>query len=242
VSAGGEPLTEFAHIAEPRYVVSLCDLTGNFVRPWVEAGYHAILVDPQHGLTTTEGRVTRLAATVDEALIELGRLVRFGQIAFVAGWPPCTQLARSGARWWPEKRQADPMFQARAIAVAEQCRTFAQVSGARWLIENPAGALSSVFGKADNTFHPWHFTAVEPADNYTKLTCLWTGGGFRMPPRQVNPSLGAPDNRIHFAAPGEERANIRSATPMGFARAVFQVNADRELVGVRSSPGQEVGE
>ena len=37
-------------------VVSLCDLTGKFVEPWVEAGYDAVLVDPQHptGVTTEE--------------------------------------------------------------------------------------------------------------------------------------------------------------------------------------------
>lgn len=34
-----------------------------------------------------------------------------------------------------------------------------------------------------------------------------------------------PDNRIHDAPPGEDRANFRSATPMGFARAVFGANA-----------------
>ena len=30
-------------------VVSLCDLTGHMVQPWVDAGYHAVLIDPQHG-------------------------------------------------------------------------------------------------------------------------------------------------------------------------------------------------
>lgn len=34
-----------------------------------------------------------------------------------------------------------------------------------------------------------------------------------------------PDDRIHKAAPTVDRADIRSATPMGFARAVFQANA-----------------
>ena len=29
-------------------VISLCDLTGAMVQPWVESGYDAILVDPQH--------------------------------------------------------------------------------------------------------------------------------------------------------------------------------------------------
>lgn len=224
-----------------RYVVSLCDLTGNFVTPWVDAGYHAVLVDPQHGMTHTEGRVTRLALTVGEALVSLGDLIRSGQIAFVAGWPPCTELARSGARWWPEKRRADPMFQARAVAVAEQCRTFALLSGSPWLVENPSGALSSVFGKPDHTFHPWWFTALEPTDNYTKLTCLWTGGGFRMPGRNIDPTLGEPDNRIHATAPGPKRANIRSATPMGFARAVFEANAPQPA-GIASPPASTTPE
>lgn len=34
-----------------------------------------------------------------------------------------------------------------------------------------------------------------------------------------------PDNRIHECPPGDDRANIRSATPLGFAKAVFLSNA-----------------
>lgn len=33
-----------------------------------------------------------------------------------------------------------------------------------------------------------------------------------------------PDDRIHKAPPSDERADFRSATPMGFARAVFAAN------------------
>jgi hypothetical protein len=33
-----------------------------------------------------------------------------------------------------------------------------------------------------------------------------------------------PDDRIHKAAPGPDRANFRSATPLGFAKAVFACN------------------
>lgn len=209
-------------------VVSLCDLTGNFTRPWVEAGYEAVLVDPQHGFSSSDGRVTNLAMTVEEAIPALSNLI--GRIAFVAAFPPCTDLAGSGARWWAAKYAADPLFQARAVAVAEQCRTFARVSGAPWFVENPASALSRIFGKADHTFHPCDYTAHEPADNYTKKTCLWTGGGFVMPPAARDLDLGAPDDRIHKAPPGPARANFRSATPMGFARAVFAANAHRQEV------------
>ena len=65
---------------------------------------------------------------------------------------------------------------------------------------------------------------MEPNDNYTKKTCLWTGGGFVMPEPCPNKSLGSPDDRIHKAPPGPDRENFRSATPMGFAKAVFQSN------------------
>tara|TARA_R110000822_G_scaffold298623_1_gene421452 strand:- start:328 stop:486 length:159 start_codon:yes stop_codon:yes gene_type:complete len=36
--------------------------------------------------------------------------------------------------------------------------------------------------------------------------------------------LPEPDDRIHKAAPGPDRADFRSATPLGFARAVFATN------------------
>jgi hypothetical protein len=210
-------------------VVSLCDLTGNMTAPWVAAGYRAVLVDPQHGTTRQEGPVLKLAGTVEDAMPYLGELIRDGAVAMVFGFPPCTDMAVSGARWFAAKRERDPMFQAKAVMVAEQCRTLGRLSGAPWMVENPVSVLASAFGKPQHTFHPADFTAWEPADNYTKKTCLWVGGGFTMPQPARDATLGKPDNRIHFASPGPERANFRSATPMGFARAVFDANARAEL-------------
>ena len=211
-------------MTQPRnIVVSLCDLSGNFTAPWVEAGYEAVLVDPQHGITHVDGAVTKVAATVLEAIPLLADLLP--RIAFVAGWPPCTDMAVSGARWFNAKREADPAFYGKAISVAEQCRMVGMLSGAPWFVENPVSTLAGTFGKPDHYFHPWQYTAFEAEDSYTKKTCLWTGGGFVMPPAAIDPSMGEPDNRIHMAAPGPERMNFRSATPMGFARAVFAANA-----------------
>ncbi len=211
-------------------VVSLCDLTGNMVRPWVDAGYHAVLVDPQHEMTRWDAydSVYRIAGTVEEAMPHVARLIERRQIAAVFAFPPCTQLAGSGARWWKAKHAADFMFQAKAVAVAEQCRTIGRLSGAPWMVENPVGALSRVFGKPSHTFDPSDYTAWEPADNYTKRTCLWVGGGFLMPQPARDGSHGRPDDRIHNAPPGPERENFRSATPMGFARAVFDANGRQE--------------
>jgi len=206
-------------------VISLCDLTGHMVQPWVDAGFNAILVDPQHGTTRWEGRTLKIAETVEGA-IESGLLARWGYgPAAVFAFPPCTDMAVSGARWFAAKRAADPMFQAKAVAVAEQCRTIGRLSGAPWFVENPVSVLSRVFGPATHSFHPCDYTALEPADNYTKRTQLWAGGGFVMPEPQRDPSLGPPDDRIHKAPPGPDRENFRSATPLGFARAVFAANA-----------------
>lgn len=203
-------------------VLSLCDLTGNFVKPWTDAGYEAVLVDPQHGITHVAGAVTKVAATVLEAMPLIAELLP--RLAFVAGFPPCTDMAVSGARWFESKRLADPAFYGKAVAVAEQCRTIGLLSGAPFFVENPVSTLAGTFGKPDHHFHPWWFTQIEPDDNYTKRTNLWTGNGFIMPAKQIDPSAGAPDNRIHMAAPSPERMNFRSATPMGFARAVFMSN------------------
>ena len=205
-------------------VISLCDLTGNMVQPWVDAGYEALLVDPQHGTSRWESNVTKFAGTVEDAMPVIGDLIRSGDVAAVFGFPPCTDMAVSGARWFETKRAADKMFQAKAVMVAEQCRTIGRLSGAPWFVENPVSVLSSVFGKPQYTFHPADYTAYEPTDNYTKKTCLWTGGGWIMPQPARDSSLGPADNRIHYASPGPERANFRSATPMGFARAVFDAN------------------
>jgi hypothetical protein len=206
-----------------RYVISLCDLTGNMVQPWVDAGYRAILVDPQHGHTHSDGPIVRFAGTVEDWLTSpFASGYRRPEAVFA--FPPCTQLAGSGARWWAAKRAEDFMFQAKAVAVAEQCRTIGRLSGAPWMVENPVGALSRVFGKPSHAFDPCDYTAFEPADNYTKKTCLWTGGGFVMPQPARDLALGAPDDRIHRASPGPERENFRSATPLGFSRAVFDAH------------------
>lgn len=205
-------------------IISLCDLTGAMVAPWVEAGYDAVLVDPQHGKYSNDGRIERLPCTVLEAACRLGEIICGRRVVFVAGFPPCTDVAISGARWFAAKGAEDKHFQAKAALVAEQCRMIGQISGAPWFFENPVSVFSSIFGAPDYTFHPHEFTGYEPADNYTKQTCLWTGGGFVMPD-EFKADLGEPDNRIHAAPPGPERANFRSATPKGFAQAVFKANA-----------------
>ena len=152
-------------------------------------------------------------------------------VVFVAGFPPCTDVAVSGTRWWADKMSKDRYFQAKAALVAEQCRMIGEMSGAPWFFENPVSAFSKIFNKPNHYFQPHWFTGYHADDNYTKKTCLWTGGGFIMPEPFENKELGPPDDRIHKCPPGPDRMNIRSATPYGFAQAVFHVNKGTSVKG-----------
>lgn len=219
-------------------VISLADITGHMVEPWVNAGYRAVLVDPQHVNSRNDGRVERIAGTILEAARRLGEIVRTERVVFVAGFPPCTDVAVSGSRWFEAKRAADPHFQAKAALVAEQCRMVGEMAGAPWFFENPVSVFSGIFENPSYTFNPADFTGHCANDNYTKKTCLWSGGGFVMPRPFKDDALGPPDNRIHTCPPGPERANFRSATPRGFAQAVFLANAPHLLSsgGLLSNP------
>ena len=77
--------------------------------------------------------------------------------------------------------------------------------------------ISSHYRKPDYTFDPCDY-----GDPWTKKTCLWTGNGFVMPPKdRVDPVLGS---LIIKMPPSEDRQNLRSETPKGFAEAVFAAN------------------
>jgi hypothetical protein len=200
-------------------VLSLCDRTGNMVQPWLAAGYDAITVDTQEAVNPHPRR-HHFVADVTQWRYPL----RFGRPAITFAFPPCTHLAVSGARWFKAKGMGALI---EGLSVVDACRDICESSGAPWMLENPVSTLSTYWRAPDHSFHPWQYTAFERADNYTKKTCLWTGGGFVMP-RPATIANEKPDHRIHTAPPSAERADFRSATPMGFARAVYDANAITE--------------
>ncbi len=210
-------------------VVALYCRSPNMVQPWLDAGYDAVLVDLQH----PEGE--RRAPVGNGTLYTIGadlltwvppRWLADRDVAFLAAFPPCDHLAVSGARWFAGKGLGKLAL---SIQLFEKAAFWADWFGAPYLIENPVSTISSYWRKPDHTFHPWQYAGHEPADAYTKKTCLWTGNGFVMP-APMYPENIQPDDRIHKAAPSPERANFRAETPLGFARAVFAANN----IGVRA--------
>lgn len=212
-------------------VVSLFDKTGQMMAPWVDAGCMALLVDIQHpgGLHTKDGLVWTLGCDLRQGFDMPKGIPTFSQIDFAAAFPPCDHLAVSGARWFRGKglRKLSLSIDLFATA-AETLESF----GAPYQIENPVSTISTYWRPADYTFHPHWYTGHCVEDNYTKKTCLWAGHGFVMPERFEDLLVGPPDDRIHKMPPGPERANKRSATPLGYARAVYLANRWEARIGL----------
>lgn len=173
-------------------------------------------------------------------LDKLGTLVRSGRAAFVFGFPPCTDVALCGTKHWKNKFDNGRYFQAKAALVAEQCRMIGALSGAPWGFENPKSAFSKIFGQPGFKFdpfeyggylpeddqHPQYAEYLPPRDAYHKDTWIWTGNGFNQPEKKPVTCDG--DDYPGWQKLGGNSLrtkNIRSATPRGFARAVFEANA-----------------
>jgi hypothetical protein len=202
--------------------IFLCDLSGVMAEPWAAHGYECWCVDIEHSI-----RRERVAGNIHFVWGDARTFRRptTKPIAFFAAFPPCTHVSGAGARDFAVK--GGNMLRD-ALETFEACRTSASWSGAPYLIENPVGVLSSIphIGKPDYYFHPSDYGGYcdDPLENaYTKKTCIWAGNGFVMPDRKpVEPVQGS---KMHLMAPSDDRADKRSETPRGFARAVFAANA-----------------
>lgn len=101
----------------------------------------------------------------------------------IIGFPPCTNLAVSGARWFPEKQ--------RDLRQQKSCVFFMYIALAwckRVAVENPIGIMSTVYRKPDQIIQPWQYGHQE-----SKKTCLWLRGLPKLQPTDI---LEVPENGI----------------------------------------------
>lgn len=129
----------------------------------------------------------------------------------VIAFPPCTDLAVSGARWFPEKIKDGR--QQRAIAFFMHFATLHQVAyHPKTAIENPIGIMSRIYRKPDQIIQPWQFGHGE-----TKSTCLWLKGLPLLKPTNI---VSGREGKVWRMAPSEDRAKLRSKTYAGVAEAM----------------------
>lgn len=132
-----------------------------------------------------------------------------GRWDLIIAHPPCTHLAVSGARWFPEKQ--------RDFRQQKACVLFMQMMLAdadRVAVENPVGIMSNCYRKPEQIIQPWMFGHGE-----TKATCLWLKGLPKLRPTNI---VEGREQRVWKLPPSEDRAKLRSKTFPGIGRAMAE--------------------
>ncbi len=231
-------------------VISLYDFTGEALKPWAEAGYTCYAFDIQHNkdevvLDHFEGGGILRYAYADlhdyATIVELKHIFEGVNVVFGMAFPVCTDMAVSGAAHFKRKAERDPLFQTKAVSHAMRCGELFDALGIPYFVENPVSVLATKWRKPDHSFHPYEYgeylsdaEAVHPRwpdyiaerDAYTKKTCLWTGNGFRMPTKiPTCKPTGYSTQHLKLGGKSQRTKDIRSATPRGFAKAVYEFNS-----------------
>lgn len=244
LSAGNELVRCKMNVNKNKIVLSLYDYTGEALTPWAEAGYTCYAFDIQHTEEIVDrfaggGSVSYVQADLHDFKTHKDIFNRFNgkRVVFGMAFPVCTDLAVSGAAHFKRKAELDPAFQIKASKHASNCADLFEDFGCPYFIENPVSVLATIWRKPDYSFHPYEYGGyipkekaehpkwpdyIAPRDAYPKKTCLWTGGGFRMPYKErVSPEEGYSRQHLKLGGKSMKTKNIRSATPRGFARAVW---------------------
>ena len=138
----------------------------------------------------------------------------------IIAFPPCTDLAVSGAAWFEQKRK-----DGRQQASIDFFMLFANANCERIAIENPVGIMSSQWRKPDQIIQPYWF-----GDEAQKTTCLWLKGLPKLEPTKM---VGKGEFITHksgktkpkwfadaFKLSPSERRKVRSKTFDGIAQAM----------------------
>ena len=225
--------------------LSLYDESGNMLRPWAEAGYDCHCVDlsgnPREELVG-KGKLTfhRMDVMSTECQLFVFKLRPY----FAFGFPPCTDVAVSGAKHFETKFRENPFSMVEAANLAKRVAELGSAVGAIWAFENPVSMLVNFLGDPDYKFHPFEFGGylpendihprwpdyIAPRDAYRKQTWIWASEGFVFPPKaEVYCPEGWSTQMTQLGGKSARTKQIRSETPRGFSKAVFLANRHRSL-------------
>ena len=134
-----------------RIILDLCGGTGNWSKPYKEAGYDVkVITLPEYNIFNYYEY---------ESFIE--------NVYGILAAPTCTHfsLARTTAKT-PRDLKTAMLLVRRCLDIIEDCRINGNLKF--WALENPVGYLRQLLGKPPLTFNPSDYGA-----NYTKKTDLW---------------------------------------------------------------------
>lgn len=217
---------------------SLFDGSGIMGFPWAEYGHTVYCFNSSSGNHGEYvGRkehpcVHHVDIWIDSDFMEKCEKLGIPAPDFVFAFPDCTELAVSGA-----KHESHTSLV--SVDNAKMVQEIAESFGARWMVENPVGKMSTAWRKPDYYFDPYEYGAYMhggeesfhpkmPAyDGYTKKTCIWASKDFVMPDKKPGPiNIGFFWGWRWLGGNSTRTKQLRSLTPRGFARAVFLANRE----------------
>jgi len=212
-------------MSEKTLILSLCDHTGHWARYYEPSLYEVVTFDLKTGY-------------------DIRYLPYFNRpVHGILAAPPCTEFCIVAAQYWERKDAEQPELLQQALSVVDAClRMVAIYNPVWWALENPVGRLSRHLGPPAWSFHPFEYggwlasgeqsVPEFPAnDAYTKRTFIW-GTAKKPDTKPVVPLYveyrSEYRGRQHKASPmmraypkrdGVMRQELRSTTPLGFAKA-----------------------
>ena len=208
-----------------KIVLSLFDLSGEWSKPWEEAGYTVFRFDIQDQDTyfDSETEEEKVVGDINNFSVQFFNDL-FGDfdgndVYAVLAACPCTDFASSGARHFATK-DANGQTVASVELVHQTLRTIEYFKPQVWAIENPVGRIEKLTGLT-----PWRlsFNPNQFGDPYTKRTLLWGRFNADLPIAPVEATEGSKMHRL-YGGKSQATKNARSVTPEGFAYAFFQAN------------------
>jgi hypothetical protein len=221
-----------------RLIISLYDYTGEWAKPYVDAGYPVILWDLK-----CEGDIIGNWGTL---FSDIENAIEAGYYPYgVLAAPPCTDFAVSGAKHFAKKDASIERCGHKDIAdntvdlhvmlvdcVQMLIDYVKQLTGYEfkfWVLENPVGRLETLMPHMKQ-FRKLLFNPCDFGDPYTKKTILWGEFDTDLKKTPVEPEFiiwaGKKFPKL-FAGTGgksEKSKAKRSTTPAGFAKAFFEAN------------------
>jgi hypothetical protein len=196
-----------------KVVLSLFDLTGQWVKPWAEAGYQVYQFDIQ---ANPDEDVLKFST---EYFMDNFGMFEGAEVHAILAACPCTDFAVSGAKHFAAK-DADGRTIKSVEIVQQTLNTIEFFKPAVWAIENPVGRIEKLTGLPPwrSSWNPNHF-----GEPYTKRTLLWGRHNADMPIAPVEPTEGS-KMWAQYGGKSQATKNARSETPEGFAYAFFMAN------------------
>lgn len=219
-------------------VIFLFETTGYASKPFKDRGWHTTIIDIQNTNSNPNADLT-LNWDILKHEDDIVKMAKKSHCKLVFGFPPCTDLAVSGAAHFSLKKLDNPNFQNEAVYLARSVERIGDKANTDWALENPISVLSTMWRAPDFMFHPYEYGGylseddthpdypeyIKPRDAYEKKTYIWCDTNFIRPPKKpVDLDYYTYSTQHHkLGGKSEKTKKIRSASPRGFFTGLAEV-------------------